>query len=127
MQELIERIVQKLDLDPATAEKAVGIVLGLVRQNGDKAKVKDMFALLPGADALADAHGGGSGGGGGLFGAFAALAGPMAAMAKLKAAGLSMEQSQVLGQEVLAYAKECCGEPLVKDVAKSIPGLSAYV
>jgi hypothetical protein len=59
--------------------------------------------------------------GGGLMG------GPLIAVGKLQAAGLSMDQIKALGAETLAYAKEKAGEKLVKDVAGSIPGLSGYV
>jgi hypothetical protein len=126
MDELIDLIAAKIGLDRETTEKAVGIVLGLVKQSGDPAKVQLMFDAIPGAAELAAKHGG-KPSGGGLFGALTSLAGPMAAMAKLKAAGLDTAQSKTLGQTLLAYAKEQCGEDVVKDVAKSIPGLSAYV
>ena len=57
--------------------------------------------------------------GGGLMG------GPLAAISKLQAAGLNMDQIKVLGTETLAYAKEVAGDDLVKQVAGSIPGLAA--
>lgn len=126
MDELINNVVERVGIDRTRAEKAIGIVLGLVRQQGDPDKVREMFALLPGADDLARQHGG-QARSGGLFGGLSSLAGPMLAMSKLKSAGLSANESQRLGQEVLAFAKEKCGEPLVKDVARSIPGLSSFV
>ncbi len=124
MEELINRVSTRLGIDRALAERAIGIVLGLVQQHGDKAKVREMFQQLPGADALAQHYGERRGG---LFGALTSIAGPMVALGKLKAAGLDTAQSQELGKEVLAYAKAKCGEPLVKEVASSIPGLSAFV
>lgn len=125
MDELIDLIATRIGIDRQTAEKATGIVLGLVKQSGDADKVQQMFAALPGANELAEKYGGKPGGG--LFGALTSLAGPMAAMAKLKAAGLDSTQSKDLGETLLGYAKEKCGEPLVRDVAQSIPGLSAFV
>ncbi|MGE3831139.1 MAG: DUF2267 domain-containing protein [Parvibaculaceae bacterium] len=125
MQDLIARIATAARLDPARAEKALGIMLSLVRTQGNQQKVAELFAKLPGADKLADAHGGGGGLlgrlGGGLMG------GPLVAVGKLQAAGLSMDQIKLLGAETLAYAKEKAGDKLVKDVAGSIPGLSGYV
>lgn len=126
MQDLIARISTAAKLDPARAEKALGIMLSLVRTQGNQQKVAELFAKLPGAGALADAHGGGGGGllgrlGGGLMG------GPLIAVGKLQATGLSMDQIKLLGAETLAYAKEKAGDRLVKDVAGSIPGLSGYV
>jgi hypothetical protein len=124
MQDLIARIATVTKLDAARAEKALGIMLSLVRTQGNQQKVAELFAKLPGAAKLADAHG--SSGllgklGGGLIG------GPLVAVGKLQAAGLSMDQIKLLGAETLSYAKEKAGEKLVKDVAGSIPGLSGYV
>lgn len=126
MQDLIDRISAALNIDQATAEKAVGTVLALVRRHGDQSRVGELFAKLPGADRLAAAHDEKPGG---MLGALSGAlgGGPMAAAAKLRAAGLDMEQSKALGREVLSYAKERAGTPLVKQVAGSIPGLGKYV
>lgn len=125
MQDLIERIVAATGLDAARAEKGLGIMLSLVKMQGNQAKVGELFAKLPGAAELAAQHGGGGGLlgilGGGLMG------GPLAAISKLSAAGLTMDQIKVLGTLTLDYAKEKAGAQLVKDVAGSIPGLSGYV
>ena len=59
--------------------------------------------------------------GGGLMG------GPLAAIGKLQAAGLNMEQIKVLGTTTLDYAKQKAGADLVRQVAGSIPGLGSYV
>ena len=123
MQELIARIVTKTGLDPKRAEKALGIMLSLVKTQGNQQKVGELFAKLPGADELARQYSG-NGSRGGLFGM---LGGPYAAISKLQAAGLNMDQIKQLGSETLAYAKEEAGDDLVKQVAGSIPGLSAYV
>jgi len=128
MQDLIDRVVKVTGLDAEKAERAVGIVLSLVKSEGNKAKVADLFAKLPGADAMAAQYGSESARGGGLFGVLGSLAGgPLAAVSKLQAAGLDMEQIKALGREVLAYAKEKAGDDLVREAAGSIPGLSGYV
>jgi hypothetical protein len=85
-------------------------------------RVGELFARLPGADELARLHGGGSRGG-----FLGMLGGPLAAIGKLQAAGLNMDQIKQLGTETLSYAKEVAGDDLVKQVASSIPGLSSYV
>jgi hypothetical protein len=59
--------------------------------------------------------------GGGLMG------GPLAAISKLSAAGLSMDQVKQVGSLTLDYFKQKAGPELVKEVAGSIPGLSGYV
>lgn len=126
MQELMDRVTAATGLDQARAESAVGIVLSLIRKEGDPQKVDELFARLPGAEALAERQAEAKPAG--LFGMFgAALGGPLAAVGKLQAAGLSMDQINVLGRELLGYARDKAGEPLVNDVAASIPGLSRYL
>lgn len=129
MQDLIDKIVAATGLDAARAEKAVAIMLSLVKTQGNQAKVGELFAKLPGAAELASRHGGDGAAKGGLLGMLGGglMGGPLAAISKLSAAGLSMDQIKVLGILTLDYAKEKAGVQLVKDVAGSIPGLSGYV
>lgn len=131
MQELIGRIAAATGLPEDRAAKALGIVLNLIQTQGNQNKVRDLFDKLPGAAELAREQGGdGAGwGGGGLLGMLAGgmMGGPLAAISKLTAAGLSTDQIKTLGTTTLDYAKEKAGAPLVKDVAGSIPGLSGYV
>src|SRR6476620_10323953 len=129
MQELIARIVTKTGLDPTRAEKALGIMLSLVKTQGNQQKVDELFAKLPGADELARQHGGDGSRGGGLLGILGGglMGGPLAAISKLQAAGLNMTQIKQLVTETLSYAKEVAGDDLVKQVAGSIPGLGSYV
>lgn len=129
MQELIDRVVATTGLSPEVAEKATGIMLSLVRNQGDKNKVEQLFAAVPGAAELAAQHGGDGAKGGGLLGMLGGglMGGPLAAVTKLQAAGLSMNQIKTLGKETLGYAEEKAGKDLVRDVANSIPGISSYL
>jgi hypothetical protein len=129
MQELIARIETKTGRAPERAEKAVGIILSLVKTQGNQQKVGELFSKLPGADELARRPGGDGSRGGGLLGMLGGglMGGPLAAITKLQAAGLNMDQIKTLGTETLSYAKEVAGEDLVKQVAGSIPGLGGYV
>lgn len=130
MQDLIDRIAAAAGLPPETAERALGIVLNLIQTQGNPNKVGELLDRLPGARALIARHGGdGAGHGGGLLGMLAGgmMGGPLAAISKLSAAGLSMEQIKALGTATLDYAKEKAGPQLVKEAAGSIPGLSGYV
>ena len=131
MQELIDRIVTVAGVTPEKAAKALGIVLNLIQTQGNQNKVGELMDKLPGARALLEQHGGdGAGhGGGGLLGMLAGgmMGGPLAAISKLSAAGLSMDQIKALGTTTLDYAKEQAGPELVKEVAGAIPGLSGYV
>ncbi len=130
MQELIDRIVTVTGLTPEKASQGLGIMLNLIRTQGNHDKVAELFAALPGATELAKSQGSdGAGGGGGLLGMLAGgmMGGPLAAISKLTSAGLSTDQIKSLGTETLDYAKEKAGPGLVKEAAGSIPGLSGYV
>ncbi len=131
MQELINQIVTTAGLRPEKAEQALGIVLNLIHTQGNPNKVGELLDKLPGARELITRHGGdGAGhGGGGLLGMLAGgmMGGPLAAISKLSAAGLSMDQIKALGTTTLDYAKQKAGSQLVKEAAGSIPGLSGYV
>lgn len=129
MQELVAEIAAKTGLEPEKAERAVGIVLSLVRSQGDQAHVEELFEKLPGADALAAKWGGDGAKGGGLLGMLGGglMGGPLAAIGKLQAAGLSMDQIRALGRQVLDHARLKAGDDLVRRVAGSIPGLSGYL
>ena len=131
MQDLIGRIVAATGLPEEKATKALGIVLNLIKTQGNQNKVQELFDQLPGAAELAREQGGdGAGyGGGGLLGMLAGgmMGGPLAAVSKLSSAGLSMDQIKALGTTTLDYAKEKAGSQLGKEVAGSIPGLSGYV
>ncbi len=122
MDDLVSRVVAQTGLPPDKAERAIGIMLNLVRNQGEKAKVAELFAKLPGAEDLATRHGGDGAKGGGLLGMLGGglMGGPLAAVTKLTAAGLSMDQIKVMGSETLAFAREKAGPQLVKDVSVSI-------
>jgi hypothetical protein len=131
MQDLIDRIMAATGLPQEKVTKALGIMLNLIQTQGNQNKVGELFGKLPGAADLAREQGGdGAGrGGGGLLGMLAGgmMGGPLAAVSKLSAVGLSMDQIKALGSITLDYAKEKAGPQLVKEVAGSIPGLSGYV
>ena len=131
MQELIDQVTAATGLPEETARKALGIVLNLIQTQGNQTKVHELFEKLPGAAELARQQGGdGAGrGGSGLLGMLAGgmMGGPLAAISKLSAAGLSTDQIKALGTTTLDYAKEKAGAQLVREAAGAIPGLSGYV
>ncbi len=129
MQELIDRVTAATGLSEDKANKALGIVLNLIQTQGNQAKVRELFEKLPGAAELARTQGGDGAGGGGLLGMLAGgmMGGPLAAISKLSAAGLSTDQIKALGTTTLDYAKEKAGPQLVREAAGAIPGLSGYV
>jgi len=121
MDELIGRLVASIGVDRAAAEKAVGIILQFLVQEGPADKVKALIDKLPGAQAAVDAAPPDSGSGG-MFGG-----GVMAAGSRMMAAGLSMGQVQAVTRETIAFAREKAGEDVVGEIVGSIPGLSQFV
>ena len=129
MNELIERIVENVGIDAATAEKAVGIIMNFLLSEGPRDKVRELLARIPGGEAYAaqaaepaESGFGGFGGLGSLMGG-----GMMKAFNELTGAGLNMAQIQAVTRETVHYARDKAGEDLVGQVVGSIPGLSQFV
>ena len=121
MEDLIARLVAKVGVDRATAEKSVGIILDFLVKEGPADKIQPLIAKLPGAQALIDAQQASDAGG--LF----SMGGLMGAGTKMMAAGLSMGQVQSVTKEVIAYSREKAGEDAVGEIVGAIPGLSQFV
>jgi hypothetical protein len=121
MDELIGRLVANVGVERAAAEKAVGIILQFLVQEGPADKVQTLIDKLPGAAAIMQAAPANSGGGG-MFGG-----GIMAAGTRMMAAGLSMGQVQAVTRETIGYAREKVGEDAVGEIVGAIPGLGQFV
>ncbi len=125
MEELVQRLVQRTDLDEATARKAIGAIFTFLHQEGPADKVKDLMARIPDAPAYVDTEEGEAatlGGLGGLMGG-----GVMAVLSKLQGLGLGIGDIQGVTQETIAFAREKAGREAVDDVIAGIPGLSQFV
>lgn len=120
MDELITRLVTKVGVDRAAAEKSVGIILDFLRKEGPPDKVQALIEKLPGAEALLASQ---EGTGGGMF----AMGGLMGAGTKMMAAGLSMSQVQGVTKETIAFAREKAGEDTIGEIVGAIPGLSQFI
>jgi hypothetical protein len=128
MEELINRVVANVGLEPAVAEKAVGMILGFLQKNGPEAEVGSLMGSMPGAAELAAQHAGETGGlVGGLMGMMGAGGGVMALGQQLMSAGIGMGQIQSLSKEVFAFAQEKAGEDTMGSIVGAIPGLSQFV
>ena len=128
MNELVERIVNRVGIDAATAEKAITIIMKFLQKEGPRDKVRELLTRVPGGDAYAaEAAGPAPSGGFGGFGGFSMMGGAMAAFNELTALGLSMGQIQGVTRETVHYAKEKAGEDLVGQIVGSIPGLGQFV
>lgn len=128
MEALIARIVQATGLEPAVAEKAVGMILGFLAKEGPKEDVNKLLHAMPGAEEAVAQSGDGAPGGmmGSLMGTIGG-GGVMALGTKLMAAGVSMGQMQTLGHELFAYGRETAGEDTMGAIVGAVPGLSQFV
>ncbi|WP_426131656.1 DUF2780 domain-containing protein [Pararhizobium sp. PWRC1-1] len=132
MNELVTRVAENVGIDPATAEKAIGMMLGFLQREAADGPVAKMIEAIPGADEMvAKFNGEGSGGGGGLLGgllnAVGAGGGVMALGQQLMSQGLGMGEITALAKETIGYAKEKAGAEVVDEVVASVPGLSQFV
>jgi hypothetical protein len=130
MNELVTRVAENVGLEPATAEKAVGMILGFLQREAADGPVAQMIASIPGAtDLIAQYNGEGTGGGGLLGGLMSAIGGGgvMALGQQLMSQGLGMGEITSLAKETITFAKEKAGADVVDEVVASVPGLSQFV
>lgn len=114
MDELVANVANAAGLDPATARKAVVIILQFLMNAGPRDKVVTLVDTIPGAR---EAVGDGAGGPSDMMSAFGALT----------AAGLGMGEVQSAATAFGRAAREKVGGQTFDDVVGSIPGLSQFV
>jgi hypothetical protein len=130
MSELVTRVAENVGIEPATAEKAVGTILGFLQREAAEGPVARMIEAIPGAPELvAQYNGEGTNGGGILGGLMSAIGGGgvMALGQQLMSQGLGMGEITALAKETIAFAKEKAGDEVVDEVVASVPGLSQFV
>lgn len=132
--QLVQIVTQKLGIDSATAEKAVGIVMSLIEKEGDGSTVSQLFENIPGAADLASRYAGDAGqdAAGGLLGQVAGMIGGGAgdvvgSIGALKETGLSMGQLQDFAPLVKNFLTEQAGEDLVRQAVSSVPALKGFL
>jgi hypothetical protein len=101
MDDLIGRLGAHAGVDRAAAEKAVGVILQSLLNEGPAAKVRALIRHVPGADATVSASS-------------SSLRSPR------------MDQVQAI-TETLKFAREQAGEDAVGKVVGAIPGLGRFV
>ena len=114
MDELVANVANAAGLDPATARKAVVIILQFLVNAGPRDNVAGLVDALPGArEALGNAGGGPAD----LMSAFGALTG----------AGLGMGEVQSAATAFGKAARDKVGPENFDSVVASVPGLSQFV
>lgn len=125
MEDLISRITDTVGIDPALAEKAVGMILGFLQQEADDAAVARMIEAIPGAAEFVAKNNAESGGG--LLGGLMGSGGVMGLGQQLMGEGLGMGEITGVAKETIAFAREHAGEETVDEVVNSVPGLGQFV
>ena len=123
MDEIVKQIAEATGIDPSTAEKALGMMLGFLEKEGDETIVQQVIAKIPGADGLISEHAGNGGGFlGGLMGG-----GIMGLGQQLMGLGLGMGEITALAKQTIALARQYAGDELVDRLVASVPGLGQFV
>lgn len=131
MQDLIQTIAERINVDPALAEKVTGSVFSVIQHSAPDVASK-IFAVLPDAQGLADTHNVmASSQGGGLMGALSGLVSSiagdkMSALVQsatiLKGAGLSSDQISQAGEQVINHIR--ASDPqLIDELIEKVPAL----
>jgi hypothetical protein len=121
MEELLARVTKVTGLDPETASKAIGLILGFLKKEGPPEEVNQLLAAMPGAEEVVAQSG--DGGPGGLIGGMMGMGGGVMALGtKLMGAGVSVGQMQPLGRELFAYGREKAGEDVMGRSSDRSPG-----
>ncbi|MBB3976033.1 hypothetical protein GGQ64_001220 [Rhizobium azooxidifex] len=129
MNDLVNRVAENVGIDPATAEKAIGMMLGFLQREAAEGPVAQMIESIPGAsDLIAKYNGEGTGGGGLLGGLMSSLGGGVMALGQqLMSQGLGMGEITGLAKETIAVAREHAGDEVVDEVVGSVPGLGQFI
>jgi hypothetical protein len=123
MDELIGRLATKAGIGDVVAEKAVGIILGFLRNEGPSDKVQALIDLVPGAEAAIQASNSASSSGG--FGRLMG-GGLMALGTKLMGLGLGIGEIQSIARELLNFGRDKIGADQMGEIIAGTPGLSQF-
>lgn len=140
IQDIINTISNKVDIDPMTMEKVVGTILSVLQHETDGTSAQALFDKLPGSLELAQKYdvmaAGQSTGGGGLLGSLtSALGGALGektgalvkGFSQLEASGLSLDQIQKAGTELIEQAKAAAGPQAVNQALAQVPSLKSQL
>ena len=122
MEELIQRIVAKVNVEESVAKSAVSVIMSFLHKEGPSEKVEQLAGQIGGDNLLGLAGGGTDSMVGGIMGG-----GAMAVLGELQGLGLDMGEIQGVTQETISFAKEKGGEDLVNEIVSAIPGLGQFV
>ena len=137
IEQLVSQIAAKVGIPEALARQSVGVVMGMLKKDGDPGAVGQLFGQIPGAADLAAQYENGAaadatGPVGGLLGKVGGMLGgdmgsKMSALAAFQQTGLSVEQ----GKEMLPIAKDFLAQHADEDTVRralgSVPALEGFM
>lgn len=138
-QEIISTISAKTGLDQVTTERTAGIIFSVLQHEAEGTGVADLFAKVPGAEALAqqyDVMATANTGGGGLLGSLGSALGSalgekagalINGLSQLKSSGLSLDQIQQAGTVLVQQVEEAAGPDVTNKVLDSVPSLKGHL
>ncbi|PRD41193.1 hypothetical protein C5748_22815 [Phyllobacterium phragmitis] len=135
IQNLIDTVAAKANLNPQVAEKVAGIVLSVLQHESPQISAQ-IFANMPGAQQLATANDvmAQAQPSSGIIGTISHLLGGATGekvgalvngVAALKASGLTEEQISAAGSQVIAYARQTDPQ-LVDALVQAVPELKGH-
>ncbi|MTI18925.1 hypothetical protein E1162_16905 [Rhodobacteraceae bacterium RKSG542] len=126
MHRLINRIVQKTELEEDTAKAAVGVILNFISKNCSSEDMEVLMDAFPKAEEFLGQQEAKDSSGllGGLASKMSSTVGVLAALNELTSLGLSMGQIQSVAKMTIKFAKENVGDEKVDAIIKKIPSLS---
>jgi hypothetical protein len=142
VQDIIYTISNKVDIDPTTMEKVVGTILSVLQHETEGTSAEALFDKLPGSLQLAEkydvmaAGATSGGGGGGLLGSLtSALGGALGektgalvnGFSQLQASGLSLDEIQKAGMELIEQARKAAGPKAVDQALAQVPSLKSQL
>lgn len=139
IQDIVNTIANKANIDPLTTEKVVGTILSVLDHETEGTSMADLLAKMPGSVELAqkyDVIAAGAASSGGLLGSLqSALGGVLgekagalvAGIAQLKAAGLDMDQIRQAGESLIQEAEAAAGPQLTNEVLGQVPSLKGHL
>lgn len=136
IEQLVSQIAAKVGIPEAMARQGVGVVMGMLKKEGDPGAVGDLFRQIPGAESLATEYEGAgakaTGGAGGLMGKLGGMVGgsagsKMSALAAFQSTGLTADQGKAMIPVAKDFLTEHADEATVRKALGSVPALKGFV
>lgn len=137
IEQLVSQIAAKVGIPEALARQGVGVVMGMLKKDGDPSAVGDLFNQIPGAADLAAQYENGAaadatGPMGGLMGKIGGMLGgkagtTMSALAAFQQTGLSVEQGKAMLPVAKDFLTEHADADTVRKALSSVPALEGFM